>query len=930
MMKIYLAMSEAAMAGLYAFLFGSFLCVSQTAFASRLPEPPLHPKTYRSPSGEFSMSVNPSDRQGRGSAEYRLLKGNREVWHGERPFTLRDVRVLDDGTAAGYGYTLGPEGLGGASRDDYGEFIVAIFDPVGKVRLKEATRRGYGKFVFQHQYPQPEAQGLVVDSENDRLIVLVADADISRQNTAWKQYRLSTGKSLGTIHPKQNMADSDRLHWSNAPRPIPGTPLTLVQWYRRESEPYLNGTHFAVVDLEGKPVWQRTLRDDYSIPGDEKAEERLFKWFLASSAILSVEAGGRFDLCFAKERQRVSFVVQRNDADAWKVTEIGRKKCNLPEESTASQATVEPKEELPRISLDYLGAIKLHGGATKSKCPLNEYGLGGFTIDKRGRFVFIQGGADKASGLLRIDERGAVVGRVPLPAIKDKDEHWSGLTCLGEDRFAVIKSQSGIEGKSKVWIADFASGELVPLADFECPSIDAILGLPNGGFAVLATHHYKCMMEDELLAYDAKGRLQWNVGEGQPDDRETLFSPEDICLTPDGLIAVIEVIGRKIKFYNQSGHFVRLIDLTQAWGREPRYPCDIEAMPNGVLLVGDAVASGGVFVRMASSGKILGEFSLRFPDGRKFTSSIKPGPDGRMWAAQGRALLEVNEKGVVQHIVGDAPTADRLDRIAAATIDTHGRLYALDEHTYCVHVFSPEGKPLFLCKPDPREIPAASFVFPNLTISDAGEIFVSRKGNFFEEAGGGYLRFSAEGHRQGIVRLDLDSITEEWHFQPGTGRRWIRCYEEIALVDARDRVIKKINRRPDGHWLDGPDALAVAPDGAMVVFDCGFFNSTPDPSLNIYSADGKPVRNFPSPEVLGCHMKIAFSGEWIAAIGYDGPLILFDRTGKSLQDSAVGKRLTPDRDRFLFFSPDGKELRILDAETQTVHRFAVPKAPTER
>jgi hypothetical protein len=457
---------------------GFFACtvsVLQTAFAERLPEPPLHPKTYHSPSGKFSMFVNPSDRQGRGRAEYRLLQGSREVWHDERPFTLRDVRVLDDGTVAGYGYTMGPEGWGGASRDDCGEFVVAVFDPKGKVRLKDAVKRSYGRLVFEDQYPQPEAKGLVVDSANDRLIILVADADINRQNTAWQQYRLSTGKSLGTIRPKQNMADSDRLHWSHAPQPIPGTPLMLVQWYRSEWEPYLKGTHFAVVDMEGKPVWQLALRDDYSIPGNEKAEERLFEWFRVNSAILSVEAGGRFDLYFAKERQRVSFVVQRHDADAWKVTEIGRRKCDLPEEATANHVTGQSEKGLPRISLDYLGAIELRGSVPKSKSSFDEYDLCGFTIDKRGRFVFIQDGADKAGCLLRINEQGAVVGRVPLPTVEGKHERWSGHACLGDDRVVVTKSQYGVEGKSKVWIADFASGALTPLPDFECPSIDATL-----------------------------------------------------------------------------------------------------------------------------------------------------------------------------------------------------------------------------------------------------------------------------------------------------------------------------------------------------------------------------------------------------------------------------------------------------------------------
>ncbi|MBN2130592.1 MAG: hypothetical protein JW741_13910 [Sedimentisphaerales bacterium] len=131
---------------------------------------------------------------------------------------------------------------------------------------------------------------------------------------------------------------------------------------------------------------------------------------------------------------------------------------------------------------------------------------------------------------------------------------------------------------------------------------------------------------------------------------------------------------------------------------------------------------------------------------------------GCLWAAHGRALLEVNERGVVERVVGEAPTADRLDRIAAATVDRHGRLYVLDEHTYCVHVFSPEGKPLFLCKPDPREIPAGHVGVPNVTISDAGEIFVSLETVSSDQAGGGYVRVSAEGDRLGIARLDLDLL----------------------------------------------------------------------------------------------------------------------------------------------------------------------------
>ncbi len=900
--------------------------VSQRAFADRGPEPPLNPKTYRSPSGEFSLSVNPSDRQGRGSAEYRLLEGSREVWRGELPFTLRDVRVLDDGTAAGYGYTLGPEGFGGVSRDDYGDFIIAILDPQGKLRLKEAVRRGYGRFVFEDQYPQPEALGLVVDAENDRLIVLVADPDINRQNTAWQQYRLSTGESLGTIHPKENMSDSERLHWCHLPRPIPGTPLAVVQWYRSQWRPYLKGTHFAVVDLAGTPIWQRTLPDDYSVPNDEESEERLWNWFSKNSAILCVEAPRRFDLYFAKKGQRVSFCVQRSEAGQWTVMETDREDYELPKEPATDQAARGREEEISRISLNYLGTVELRAGGSKSEWPFSEYDLRGFTITDQGRFALIRTAANETRDLVLIDQQGAMVRCVPLPALKSEQEHWSGHAWLGGDRFIVAKSQYGVGGKSQAWIVDFASGELTPLPNFECPSVEAIIGLPNAAFAVLATHRYKYTMVRELRAYDAKGRLQWKVGEGQPEDREALFSPQDICLTADGLIAVVETIGEKVKFYDQSGQFIRLIDLAQAWGRAPRYPAGIEAMPDGGLIVADAVFSNGLFVRMAPNGEIQSQFSLRFPDGRRLVSSLVVGPDGRMWTAHGRALLEIDEKGVVKHVVGRAPTAERLDRIAAVAMDRQGRLYILDEHTYCVHVFSPEGEPVLVCKPDPRDVPAGAVGFPNITISDAGEIFVSRPNESSSPDGGGYIHFSAEGRRLGVARLGLDSITEQWHFQPGSGRKWVRCYEKVVLVDTRNRVIKTIERRPNGHWLEHPDALAVAPDGSIVVFDAPFFGSDSKPSFCVYSADGEPVRTFPAPVMLDSVAEIAYGDKLIAAIGYEGPLVLFDTLGKPLLEFEVGKRLTPKRRRFLLFPPDGKELHVLDAETRIVHRFALPEA----
>ena len=52
----------------------------QQAFAARNPQLPLNPKTYCSPSKQYSLHVDPTDRQGRGPGRHVLHKDGRELW----------------------------------------------------------------------------------------------------------------------------------------------------------------------------------------------------------------------------------------------------------------------------------------------------------------------------------------------------------------------------------------------------------------------------------------------------------------------------------------------------------------------------------------------------------------------------------------------------------------------------------------------------------------------------------------------------------------------------------------------------------------------------------------------------------------------------------------------------------------------------------
>ena len=117
--------------------------------------------------------------------------------------------------------------------------------------------------------------------------------------------------------------------------------------------------------------------------------------------------------------------------------------------------------------------------------------------------------------------------------------------------------------------------------------------------------------------------------------------------------------------------------------------------------------------------------------------------------------------------------------------------------------------------------------------------------------------------------------------------------------------------------------LAIGPDGSFAVIDGPVLLPRGRWYVNLYSATGEPLRAIQSPS--SWLSRVAYNGHLIAAIGRSGPVFLYDTSGNALLRCNMDKYLSEGMDRFLFLSPDGKELRILDGYTQTLHRFTLPK-----
>jgi hypothetical protein len=271
---------------------------------------------------------------------------------------------------------------------------------------------------------------------------------------------------------------------------------------------------------------------------------------------------------------------------------------------------------------------------------------------------------------------------------------------------------------------------------------------------------------------------------------------------------------------------------------------------------------------------------------------------------------------VVDRIFGEAPHSRRLGRIAAATVDSRGRIYAVARRTGAVHVFEPNETWLRVCEPGVREV-TGELSSPQITVADSGDVYLSLDGSFDRR----FLRFAPDGNSLGIERSKVNETGEKWYAQRGTERRWVLGYERIFLIDRTRVVARTIARRADGLWLEQPVIASVAPDGSIAALSWGMsaaeFGKL---AVSIYSSEGGAIRTFSLPLAVELYSpEIAYDGKRIVITGAKA-IVLFEASGK-----VIGQ-CTPPGDPATSCTPfltPGGELLLYDG-VKTLHRFALP------
>jgi hypothetical protein len=438
---------------------------------------------------------------------------------------------------------------------------------------------------------------------------------------------------------------------------------------------------------------------------------------------------------------------------------------------------------------------------------------------------------------------------------------------------------------------------------------------------VQRSHTYT--ISEAVLRCAKDGSVQWSLGGNSVyESKSALFSPEDVALAADGSVFVLDNSRDLVQRFDARGEFVDALELKQSWQAEFAYPTEVLPRPDGTLWVFDF--HDKIWHHLARDGKELSRFSPHRANGDTdvgLPSHVVCDEQGRLWGCDDYQVFAFDEQGLAETRFGAAPDPQRLGEPGQVFLDSLGRLAIEDEATHSAQVFAADGRRLFVCTPEPKDVEEDDDI-QDVCSSPDGTTYVQ-----FSQYADKYVAFGPDGARKGLVELGGERVA----FDRKSGARWTMSSDayvrtRLCKFDVEGKLIFETDRRPDGGFFDGIYAVAVGPDGGAVVLEgmTGMMARGPS-SLCWYGPRGEPLEQHALGDTgqrWASHLQAG--RRWVVMSGFDCEAILVSRAG-----GACFRFLpTPGRDKGLWgfgLSPDESELWALESATQTVHRFTLPK-----
>lgn len=882
---------------LYLLLFAAvWLFIISPAVAFSQIEPfPLHPKSYKSESGEYILFVDPTSPDGAGEANVRFSRKGIVQWEKRIDFTFQEAIITKNGVIAGYSYSYGTMGAAPPGiKPPPSDTRIVMMNPDGSILLNDATPRGALPSAGARLPPTarpsgalPFVLGMYLDEYTNIFVVSVQTA--SREEK-WRSFSLVSGAAEGEINPWKAIGspgDWGPICMERAQ--VAGTPF-MIAIFPSESAPGKANKNIraAAIGLDGKVAWQRDLGDELEhLPGYDRSG-----YYKKPNWIVSIDPPALFTIRSYTEKLQYTIQARLNAENEWKFFDIKE----LPDGGAPAAAASGDRDrytgkisQFPEIRLDKLPSINLEATVGPAIGSIQKI------VAHHGGFAALCSSASGPPDLVLLNSTGGQILTIPL----------SDSTATYRHRYHLFQSGPGI------FVTSFASNDRLALqqVDVNTKEVRVVATLD------LDINSYVCALGGGESVFISNGKATFLSADFTIKKIVKLpfvKSPGGAVVLTDGSIAILDRDDNTIYVIRRDGEKVATITLSTIT-KSPKGLIQIAPSAEGRVAV--VVHGESQVYDLNIQGSVVKSQILREINGREIGARIQGmsiAPGGGFFVTDGEHIFSIRADGLVTRL-GREHFGSKISYSGNISIvRANKKVYLISDQEATVQVFDDAGKRLFTCAPGPLEVPDSSFVFPVPAIVDAqGNIYFCI--TKYRSVAAEWLMYNSNGEFAGVKTLRMTALplTVRWNLLAG---RHSVFYGKGILQFGDDKgvVLTDVNRLPTGQWLDQSKFGGFCSDGAVgFLLKARRLSSQPMYQYAVCTYDANGVAResviYPESESTGAEVSV---DDHCIAVSVDSKIYLSTRGGEPIGYINISPSVRPDQEAAVFLMNDGKELWV--------------------